>query len=148
MTQVWHPHSTVATICEKDGLFLMVRETVRGKQVFNQPAGHIEDNETIIEASEREAFEETGCIVKPNHLTGIYRYRVSSDLTFIRFSIVSDFIQQTNQSIDSAIDSVHWLSYEEIVKFKNELRAPLVLKTIEDYRNGTTYPLSLIDNNV
>ncbi len=147
MTQLWHPHSTVATICEHNGLFLMVRESVHGKMVFNQPAGHVEDNESIIQASHREALEETACIVEAKYLTGIYRYRVDKELTFIRFSIVSQFIEETNQSIDADIDSVHWLSYEEIVKFKNELRGPLVLKTIEDYKNGTTYPLSLLDNN-
>jgi len=147
MTQQWHPHSTVATICERDGLFLMVRENIHGKMVFNQPAGHIEDNESIIQASHRETLEETGCIVKANYLTGIYRFRVSATLTFLRFSIVSDFVQQTEQSIDTDIDSVHWLSYTELVKLKDELRSPLVLQTIEDYRKGTTYPLSLIDNN-
>ena len=146
MSKQWLPHTTVATICVNNGLFLMVRECIHGKMVYNQPAGHIEDNETIIQASHRETLEETGCIVNANHLTGIYRSRVSKDLTFIRFSIVSDFIQQTKQSIDADIDSVHWLSYEDIVRFKDELRSPLVLQTIEDYRKGTTYPISLIDN--
>ena len=147
MTQIWHPHSTVATICEHNGLFLMVRETINGKPVFNQPAGHVEDNESIIQASHRETLEETGCIVDAKNLTGIYRFRISEDLTFIRFSLVSDLITQTDQDIDTDIDSVHWLSYEDIVKFKDELRSPLVLQTIEDYRKGTTYPLSLLDNN-
>ncbi len=147
MTQLWHLHSTVACICEQNGLFLMVRETIHGKAVYNQPAGHIEDNETIIEATLRETLEETAHRVKANHVTGVYRYRISSELTFIRFSLVCDLIEKTNQSIDTDIDSVHWLSYAEIVSLKDQLRSPLVLKTIDDYRNGTTYPLSLLDNN-
>lgn len=147
MSQQWHPHSTVSCICERDKLFLMVRETVLGKTVYNQPSGHIEDNESIIEATLRETLEETAHRVKATNLNGIYRYRVSSELTFIRFSLVCDVIAKTEQSIDPDIDSVHWLSYQEIVTLKDELRSPLVLKSIDDYRNGTTYPLSLIDNN-
>jgi len=147
MTQQWHPHSTVSCICEHDGLFLMVKETVHGKVVYNQPSGHIEDNESIIEAALRETLEETAHQVKAQYLNGIYRYRVSSELTFIRFSLVCHLITKTEQNIDPDIDSVHWLSYDEIVTLKDELRSPLVLKSIEDYKKGTTYPLSLIDNN-
>ena len=147
MTKQWHPHSTVACLCEHNGLFLMVKETINGQAVYNQPAGHIEDDETIIEATERESLEETAHIVKAQSVTGIYRYRVSKDLTFIRFSLVCQLIEKTNLSIDDDIDSVHWLSYDELVNLKDEMRSPLVLKTIEDYQNGITYPLSLLDNN-
>ncbi len=148
MTQQWYPHSTVSCICEHNGLFLLVRESVQGRLVYNQPAGHIEDNESIIDATIRETLEETAYQVSPQYLTGIYRYRVSPRLTFIRFSLVCDVIKNTHQSIDSDIDSVHWLSYHEIVTLQNELRSPLVLKTIEDYKAGITYPLSLLDNNI
>lgn len=147
MSQQWHPHSTVACICEHKGLFLMVKETINGKAVYNQPAGHIEDNESIISATHRETLEETAYLVKAVSVTGIYRYRVSKSLTFMRFSIVCDLIEKTKHSIDADIDSVHWLSYDEIVTLKDELRSPLVLKSIEDYKKGMTYPLSLLDNN-
>lgn len=147
MSQQWHPHSTVACICERDGLFLMVKETINGKAVYNQPAGHIEDNESIIEATLRETLEETAHQVRAKYVTGIYRYRISNQLTFIRYSIVCDVINKTDHPIDDDIDSVHWLSYSELVNLKDQMRSPLVLKTIEDYKNGITYPLSLLDNN-
>jgi len=147
MNEQWHPHSTVACVCENNGLFLMVKETINGKSVYNQPAGHIEDNESIINAVLRETLEETAFKVGAVNVGGIYRYRVSSDLTFIRFSINCKFIEKTKSIIDPDIDSVHWLSYQEIVNLKHQLRSPLVLKSLDDYQNGTTYPLSFIDNN-
>lgn len=147
MTQQWHPHSTVACICENNGLFLMVKELVDGKLVYNQPAGHIEDNESIIEATLRETMEETAHKVEAKSVTGVYRFRVSPELTFIRFSLHCEYTKFTNSPIDPAITSVHWLSYEQLLELKDELRSPLVLKTIEDYKNGVSYPLSMIDNN-
>lgn len=147
MKNQWHPHSTVASICEKDGLYLMVRETVHGKAVYNQPAGHIEDNESIIQACLRETLEETGYHVDVQSVNGIYRYRVNSELTFFRFSIICNVAGKVTEEIDPDIDSVHWMSYQQLLDIKDEMRSPMVIKSIEDYQNGITYPLSLIQNN-
>ena len=56
----WYAHSCVATIVEKQGLFLMVEELDGALTVFNQPAGHLEEGETLLEAAVRETLEETG----------------------------------------------------------------------------------------
>lgn len=148
MKKQWHPHSTVASICEKDGLFLMVKESINGQLVYNQPAGHIEDNESIIDATLRETKEETGYQVEATGLTGIYRYRVSETLTFIRFSIICNVLEKVTEQLDPDIHSVHWLSYQQLLEKKQEMRSPLVLKTIEDYNQGLIYPLALIHHNL
>ena len=53
----WKPAATVAAICERDGKFLLVREQVDGRIVFNQPAGHIEPGESVLQAVVRETLE-------------------------------------------------------------------------------------------
>lgn len=145
MTQVWHPHSTVACICEHQNKFLMVKENIHGKMVYNQPAGHIEDNESIIEATQRETAEETAIQVSVQALIGFYRYRVSAQLTFLRFALACDYIKDLKTTIDPDIDSVHWLSYDQILSLKDQLRSPLVLQNIKDYKLNKRYPLSILD---
>ena len=44
----WQPDVTVATIVVDGGRMLMVEETVGGNLVLNQPAGHLEPDETLI----------------------------------------------------------------------------------------------------
>lgn len=122
----------------------MVKESINGKLVYNQPAGHIEDNESIIEATVRETLEETGHLVTPKALTGVYQYRINQDVTFIRFAILCQQPIEMNNDIDPDIDSVHWMSYEQIVARKQQLRSPLVLQCIDDYRKGARYPLSIL----
>lgn len=57
---MFKPHVTVATIVHVNDKFLVVEELVNGKATWNQPAGHLEANETLLAAAERELFEETG----------------------------------------------------------------------------------------
>lgn len=148
MSQQWHPHSTVACICEHDKKFLMVKESINGKLVYNQPAGHIEENESIIEATVRETLEETAYLVTPKSLTGVYQYRINSDLTFIRFALHCQQPIEMQSDLDPDIDSVHWMSYEQIVARKQQLRSPLVLQCIDDYRKGARHPLSVLRPSV
>ena len=52
------PRVTVATIVEQDGRFLLVEEQVGGRLVLNQPAGHLDPGESLIEAARRETLGE------------------------------------------------------------------------------------------
>ena len=71
----WNPEVTVAAIVERDGRFLMVEERIDGRLVLNQPAGHLEDRETLIEAVIRETREETAWRFHPEALVGTYLWR-------------------------------------------------------------------------
>ena len=55
----WKPNTTVAAVIEKDGKFLLVEELIEDELVFNQPAGHLEKGETLLDAVKREVLEET-----------------------------------------------------------------------------------------
>lgn len=141
----WKPHATVAVITEKDGRFLMVEERSRGRVVFNQPAGHVEQYEGILDAARREALEETGWEVEPRHFLGLYTYVVpANDTTYYRFCFVADAVKHTTDELDDDIIAAHWLTYDELRERQEKLRSPLVLKCIEDYLAGRRFPLSVI----
>lgn len=139
---------TVAALIEDDGRFLMVQERIAGKSVYNQPAGHLEDGESLLDAVIRETHEETAWHFKPESVTGIYRWRhPENHETFIRVSFAGKGLCHDPASeLDSCIERTLWLSAAEIRCQPDKLRSPLVLRTIDDYLAGSAYPLSLLAN--
>lgn len=142
----WKPHFTVAAIIEENGKFLLVEELVDGKKVLNQPAGHLENNESILNAVIREVEEETATVFQAMKLTGLYRLKLEAkDRTYIRLCFSGNIIKTLeNQALDTDIIRTLWLSYEEIMQQKDQLRSPLVLECINDYLQGKHYPLELL----
>lgn len=143
------PHITVATVVERDGKFLMVREKSAGRLVYNQPAGHVESNESLTEAALRETLEETAWRVELQHLLGIYRYTSPDNgVTYIRHCFIADAIEpRTEQALDADIDEALWLSLDELQERESEMRSPLVLEVIRDYLSGKAYSLDVIANS-
>jgi len=143
----WFPHMTVAAIIEMKGRFLMVEELdAEGNRVLNQPAGHLEEDESLLEAVSREALEETGWPFHPEALVGIYRWKIPPDgATYVRacFSGISDDTLPL-QRLDSDIIRTIWMDYKEIVANSHRLRSPLVLTCIDHYRAGQRAPLTLL----
>jgi ADP-ribose pyrophosphatase YjhB (NUDIX family) len=142
----WPPHITVAAIVEKDGKFLMVEELSGGELVYNQPAGHLDPNETLLQAAIRETYEESGWHIEPTHVLGVSRYIADhNDTLYYRTSFIATAISyDSHATLDTGITRALWLSYEELKAQPEKLRSPLVLKNIEQYLNGERYPLSLI----
>jgi len=143
---MWQPDVTVASICEKDGRYLIVEEQSKSTNmiVLNQPAGHLEDGESLVQAVIRETLEETCRHFTPEHLVGIYRLRSSNGKTYIRYTFcgkISDL--DPSATMDSDIIKTHWLSQTELEQ-SNMLRSDLVLSCINDYINGQRYPLSIL----
>jgi len=144
----WKPHTTVAAIIEKNDKFLLVEELVDGNKVLNQPAGHLEPNESFINAVIRETEEETATIFQPEFIVGLYRWILpKQERTYIRLSFAGKILKTLeNQPLDTDIIRTRWLSYEEIILNKESLRSPLVLKCIDDYRLGKRFPLDLLND--
>ena len=140
------PHITVATIVERDGKFLMVRENSGGRLVYNQPAGHVEPNETLFDAALRETLEETAWRVELKQLLGIYQYTSAENgITYIRHCFIAKAIEpRTERNLDPDILEAKWLTLKELEDFESELRSPLVLKVIRDYLSGVNFPLSVV----
>ena len=144
--KTWQPDLTVAAICVKEDKYLIVEERSKssGEMVLNQPAGHLENGETIIEAVIRETREETCRHFKPEALVGLYRLPVSKDKTYLRYSFIGSVSEfDESLTLDPDITTTHWLSYEEICA-STRLRSPLVKVCIDDYLAGQRYPLEVL----
>ncbi|MCP4992339.1 MAG: NUDIX hydrolase [Gammaproteobacteria bacterium] len=146
---IWSPHTTVAAIIEQDHKFLMVEERVRsGAILFNQPAGHLDENESLIDAVIRETREETAWGFKPEGLVGVYRWQVPpAGKTYLRFCFFgSCHDHQPQQPLDAGIQRALWLSKAELQAAHDKLRGPMVMHCIEDYTEGQRYPLTLLND--
>lgn len=141
---MFKPHVTVACIVHAKGKFLVVEETINGKTLWNQPAGHLEADETLQEAARRELWEETGITAEPQHFLRLHQWLAPDNTPFLRFlfSIELEDCVPT-QPHDSDIDCCRWVSADEILNADN-LRSPLVAESIRTWQRGERYPLSLI----
>lgn len=144
----WTPHVTVAAVLRNDNRFLLVQEDIAGNQVINQPAGHLEDNETLFAATRREVLEETGWHYKPTELVGIYHWKApTTNETFLRFCFTGDLLEHdAARELDSCIEQVLWLTKEELEQRTTQLRSPMVMRCIHDFANGSRLDLSVIDH--
>ncbi|MFR0690752.1 NUDIX hydrolase [Enterobacterales bacterium AE_CKDN230030158-1A_HGKHYDSX7] len=143
----WLAHVTVATLIEDQGRFLLVEElSADKKQVFNQPAGHLEANETLLEAAMRETLEETGWDVELTAVTGIYLYTAPSNgVTYQRVCFAARPLRHhPERTLDDGILGTRWMTREELAAQPDRWRSHLVLRCIDDYLAGERFPLTLI----
>jgi ADP-ribose pyrophosphatase YjhB (NUDIX family) len=140
-------HIVVATIVQRDGRFLFVEETIAGRRsVINQPAGHWEAGETLIEGAIRETLEETAWDVRPTALLGVYEHQPADlDYGFLRFAFLAEAMRHHPlRALDTGIERAVWLTRDELATESARHRSPMVLRCVDDARAGVRYPLSLI----
>lgn len=145
--EIWKPHVVVAAVIERDGQFLLVEEQTDAGIRFNQPAGHLEDGETLLDAVRREVFEETAHHFEPESLLGVYRWRHPDkpQRTYLRFAFsgrVTGF--DPAATLDEGILRALWMSTEEIESQRHRHRSPLLLDCIRDYERGRRFPLDML----
>ena len=141
-------HLTVAAIVSHRERYLMVEETVRGDLVINQPAGHVEPGESLIEAVVREALEETAWQFVPEAIVGNYLWQnPKSGEHVLRVAFVGKH-RNFNPALelDTGIERTLWLSREELLKREAQLRSPMVVRGIDDYLAGKSYPLDVFSD--
>ena len=143
---IWKPNVTVAAVIEKDGKFLLVEEHTSQGLMFNQPAGHLEPDESLISGVSREALEETAYEFEPQYLVGIYRWHSqASDITYLRFAFGGRInAHHPERPLDEGIVEAKWMSPDEIRATQNRHRSPLILRCVEDYLAGKRYPLEIL----
>lgn len=148
---IWKPNTTVAAIVEQQGRFLLVEEQTADGLRLNQPAGHLEDGESLLQAVVRETAEETAYRFHPQALLGIYHWRrpaknsTQEDITYIRFAFIGEVSDhRPQQALDDGIVRTLWMSADEVAASQQRLRSPQVLTCIQHYLAGQRFPLSLL----
>lgn len=139
----WYPHVTVATVIEHEGRFLLVSEYDSGRLVYNQPAGHLEAGETILEAALRETLEETGYECTLTHSLGIRHTVSSAGITYIRHSFSAQLGSKVSEELDSDIEAVHWLSPRDCLAGDIQFRSPMVMVDINAHLEKSWHTLDL-----
>lgn len=143
----WCPHVTVAAIVEQNGRFLMVRErSETGNLVYNQPAGHLQENETLIQAVVRETLEETGWQITPTAVLNMRMFTSPiNQVTYLRTNFIAEPVAHyPDFALDTVIDEALWMSEDDIIRYEGEMRSELVLQAVRDYRNGQSFSLDVL----
>ena len=146
--EYWKPSATVAAVVEREGRFLMVEETTRAGLRLNQPAGHLDPGESLLQAVVRETLEETAHRVEPAACVGVYMSRYqdeATDVTYLRFAFACRLVgQEPDRSLDTVIVRALWLTPDEIRARRDAHRSPFVMRVVDDFLAGKRYPLELI----
>ena len=146
MNRIWKPNVTVAALIERNGSFLLVEEETEDGLRFNQPAGHLDEGESLVAACAREALEETAWSFAPTSLVGIYQWpRPQGDITYLRFAFAGDLgAHEAERALDAGIQRAVWMTPDEIRATAESHRSPLVSQCVSDYLAGRRFPLELL----
>jgi len=142
----WQPDVTVATVVVRDGRLLVVEETVGGARVLNQPAGHLEPDESLLDAALRETLEETGWDVELTAFIGAYQWKSPSDgRHFLRMAFAAEpLLHHADRPLDDGIVQALWLTPGELQAQSARHRSPLVWRAVEDFLAGRRFPLQAL----
>lgn len=146
----WKPAVTVAAIIESEGRFLLVEEETPEGLMLNQPAGHLDEGESPIEAVVRECLEETARQFTPAALVGLYMARFQrpatiEDVTYLRLAFCGSVGETiAGRALDRGIVRTLWLSLDELRAAQPRHRSPLLLQCVEDHVAGRRLPLDAI----
>ncbi|MCX7150374.1 MAG: NUDIX hydrolase [Rhodocyclales bacterium] len=146
MNRIWKPNVTVAALIEREGRFLLVEEETDGGLRFNQPAGHLDEGESLVAACARETLEETAWSFTPTALVGIYQWpRPQGDITYLRFAFSGELgAHETDRILDAGILRAVWMTPGEMRAHTDRHRSPLVWQCVTDYLAGRRFPLELL----
>ncbi|MCK9285163.1 MAG: NUDIX hydrolase [Rhodocyclaceae bacterium] len=146
MSTIWKPNVTVAALIQRDGRYLLVEEETDTGIRFNQPAGHLDEGESLVAACAREALEETAWQFNPTALVGVYQWRrPQGDITYLRFAFCGDLGGHDPQRpLDTGILRAVWMTPAEIQASREQHRSPLIWQCVQDHLAGRRFPLDLI----
>ncbi len=144
--EIWKPNVTVAALIEREGRYLLVEEETDQGIRLNQPAGHLDENESLIDACAREALEESAWQFVPTALVGIYQWqRPQKDITYLRFAFAGTLGEfDARRQLDEGILRTVWMSPDEIRGSQDRHRSPLIWQCVVDHLAGQRIPLTAI----
>lgn len=145
------PHVTVAAVVVDRDHFLLVEERDRlatdaAPTVFNQPAGHLEADESLVDAVHRETLEESGWEITLEGYLGLYINTAPNGVVYHSHTFLARPVRRISQSLDEGITQADWyrLTQIEALERDGRLRSPLVARRIHDALERRPYPLTLI----
>ncbi len=148
MNARWKPNVTVAAVVERDGRFLFVEEQKRAGLLINQPAGHLEPGESILDAVRREVLEETAHTFEPQHLLGIYLAPGPDDIAYLRFTFSGTLGEfDATRTLDDGIVGTLWLTPDEVRAQRARHRSPILEQCMDDYLRGIRYDLGILQTH-
>ncbi|MBR4737693.1 MAG: NUDIX hydrolase [Rhodocyclaceae bacterium] len=140
----WKPHVTVAAVIARDGRFLMVEENTEEGLQLNQPAGHLEEGESLVDAAVREVLEETAWHFAPSHLVGVYQWNWKNRC-YLRFAFCGELLdEEAGRALDDGIVRTVWMSEDELQASRARHRSPLLMQCVHDYLAGQRVPLDVL----
>ncbi len=144
----WQPDVTVATVVVADGKLLCVEERVNGRLVINQPAGHLEPDESLFDAALRETREETGWDVRLTSFLGAYQWKAAeSGRHYLRFAFAAEPERHDpTRKLDDGIVQALWLTPDELLAARERHRSPLVWQAVADHLAGHRSPLTVLQH--
>jgi len=144
--EIWRPHVTVACVVADGDRYLMVEEEVNSRLAYNQPAGHLDDGESLVAAAVRETLEETGWTVELQHLIGVHQWRSTEHgAVVVRLSFAARAVSHDpERPLDTDIRRALWLTRAEIAALGDRLRSPMVLLSIDAWLAGQRLPLDTL----
>lgn len=141
----WQPDVTVATVVVDNGRLLMVEETASGRLVLNQPAGHLEPDESLFDAALRETLEETAWSVRLTAFIGAYQWKAETGRHYLRFAFAAEPVRHDPaRELDTGIERAIWMTPGELQDASERHRSPLVWRAVADYLAGHRHPLDLL----
>ncbi len=158
MSHRWKPNVTVAAVIEREGRFLLVEEQTSAGLKLNNPAGHLDPGESLVQACVREAREETAHDFRPTALVGVYlsclqspggAVRAAGGITYLRFAFCGDLGKCiAGQPLDAGIVRTLWMTPAEIRACAPRHRSPVLLQCMDDYLAGARYPMALLHTHL
>jgi len=143
----WQPDVTVATVVVHGGRVLCVEELAGGRLVLNQPAGHLEPDESLLEAAVRETLEETGWDVRLTAFVGAYQWKApETGRHYLRFAFAAEPVaHDPSRPLDEGIVRALWLTPAELREARDRHRSPMVWQVVADHLAGARHPLALLN---
>lgn len=148
--QRFKPSVTVAAVIEACGRYLLVEEETPEGLMLNNPAGHLEQGESPLDAVVREALEETARVFTPEAFLGVYLARFvrparQEDVTYVRLAFSGRVGERiADRALDRGIVRTLWMSLDELAASDDRHRSPLVLQCVRDHAAGQRLPLASV----
>ncbi|MEK8026396.1 MAG: hypothetical protein RLY78_4321 [Pseudomonadota bacterium] len=148
--QRWKPSVTVAAVIERDGRYLLVEERTADGLRLNNPAGHLDPGEGVLEGVVRETLEETARVFVPEAVVGVYLGRMvhpatGEDITYLRFAVCGTVGDELpGRAYDAPVERTLWMSPDELRACPGRHRSPMLLQCITDHAAGVRHALALL----